>query len=108
MAESSVAEFIKGSSQNYVRVRSPQRDHLARILTASGATAEVRDDGALAVTDAGEEAIGELAAKHGITLYELYPQNASLEDAFMEMTRDSVQYHGSDSSRHPTLTTQVA
>jgi len=108
IAESSVEDFIERSSHNYVRVRSPQRDQLSLLLTAEGAATELQDDGALAVTGAGEEAIGDLAAAHGLTLHELSPQYASLEDAFMELTHDSVDYHGSDTAHHPNLTTQVA
>jgi ABC-2 type transport system ATP-binding protein len=108
IAESSVEDFIERSSHNYVRVRSPQRDQLSLLLTAEGAATELQDDGALAVTGAGEEAIGDLAAAHGLTLHELSPQYASLEDAFMELTHDSVDYHGSDTVHQPNLTTQVA
>ncbi len=58
------------------------------------------DDGALSVSGMSATDIGELAAASAIVLHELSPQMASLEDAFMELTRDSVEFHGvSDSDR---------
>jgi ABC-2 type transport system ATP-binding protein len=104
MAESSVAEFIERSSHNSVRVRSPEIQRLATLLTNEGATVETDQTGACTVTGAGEAAIGDLAAAHGITLHELAPQSASLEEAFMELTRDSVEYHGSTSPTYSTDT----
>jgi ABC-2 type transport system ATP-binding protein len=50
------------------------------------------EDSALLVTGAPTEDIGELAARHGITLHELSPQRASLEEAFMKLTDDAVEY----------------
>jgi ABC-2 type transport system ATP-binding protein len=98
MAEASVAEFIERSSLNSVRVRSPQLELLATLLTGEGATVHTDEEGALTVTGLSESAIGELAAAHVVTLHELSPQNASLEEAFMELTRDSVDFHGSDAA----------
>jgi len=40
------------------------------------------------------DAVGIVAAEHAITLYELVPHKASLEEAFMDLTRDDVEYHG--------------
>jgi len=95
IADTSVSDFINSSSQNYVRVRSPGAAQLADLLRGTGA--KVVDDvdapGALAVTGIEGAAIGELAAAHGVVLHELSPQQASLEEAFMELTRDSVEYH---------------
>ncbi|MCU1429926.1 MAG: multidrug transporter ATP-binding protein [Actinomycetia bacterium] len=108
IAESSVDEFIERSSRNYVRVRAPQLHKLGQLLTSEGAAITMEDDGALAVTGAGEAAIGDLAAEYGITLHELSPQNASLEEAYIELTQGSVDFHGADTASHPTLTTQVA
>jgi ABC-2 type transport system ATP-binding protein len=108
IAESSVAEFIERSSHNYVRVRSPQLEHLTQLLIFQGASTHMQDDGSLAVTGATEDTIGELAAAQGIVLHELSPQNASLEDAFMELTHESVDYHGSDPSQDSLPATKVA
>jgi len=107
IAESSVAEFIQRDPHGFVRVTSPQRDRLAQLLAAQGATAQIGPDGALAVTGADAAAIGDLAAANGIALHELCTQQATLEDAFIELTRDSVEYHGD--THHPgTPTTEAA
>jgi ABC-2 type transport system ATP-binding protein len=94
LAECSVEDLIKGSSQSFVRVRSPQNDQLATLLNAQGASSkpDVEADGALAVTGISAAAIGDLAAAKRIVLHELSPQEASLEEAYMELTRDSVEY----------------
>jgi ABC-2 type transport system ATP-binding protein len=95
IANSSVEDFIRSSSQNYVRVRSPRAHDLASLLTNEGARVAAEADGALAVTGLDGQAIGDLALAQGIALHELSPQNASLEEAFMELTKDSVEYHAS-------------
>jgi len=90
----STAEFIAESSGQTVRVRSPQHEQLDALLRARGAVVRSDPDGALAVSAMGAPDIGDLAAANGITLHELAPQMASLEEAFMEITRDSVEFHG--------------
>jgi ABC-2 type transport system ATP-binding protein len=92
LTESSVEDLIHGSSQNFVRVRSPQNDKLAKLLAAKGGSSHAEADGALAVTGMASAAIGDLAAAKSIVLHELSPQEASLEEAYMELTRDSVEY----------------
>jgi ABC-2 type transport system ATP-binding protein len=92
VAEASVEDLIRGSSQNFVRVRSPNNDKLAALLGGHGGSTSPEADGALAVTGISASAIGELAAAQGIVLHELSPQEASLEEAYMELTRDSVEY----------------
>ena len=92
LAESSVEDLVQGSSGNFVRVRSLRSDKLAKLLIGAGASSHVEADGALAVTGISAAAIGELAAVEGIALHELSPQDASLEEAYMELTHDSVEY----------------
>lgn len=92
LAEASVDDLIHGSSGNFVRVRSLSNDNLAKLLTGTGASTHTEADGALAVTGIAASAIGDLAAAQGIALHELSPQEASLEEAYMELTRDSVEY----------------
>jgi ABC-2 type transport system ATP-binding protein len=74
-----------------VRVRSPQASRLGALLRASGAVVRA-DEGVLDVTGADCAAVGDLAARHGIAIHELSPQTASLEAAFMELTRDSTDF----------------
>ncbi len=100
IAQSTVSEFVQRASHNYVRLRSPMRNRLIPLLQGEGASVSVEGDGALAVTGAKVETIGELVAANGIVLYELSEQHASLEEAFMELTGDSVEYHGDAESSH--------
>jgi ABC-2 type transport system ATP-binding protein len=89
-----VPDFIAQSTSQFVRVRSPRSSELARLLMAEEVQVTSEDDGALSVSGMSAVNIGELAGASGIYLHELSPQMASLEDAFMELTRDSVEYHG--------------
>ena len=88
-----VTEFVESSSQHSVRVRSPELDRLRVVLAAAGGSVRPGEDGAIDVTNLDAAAIGELAASNGVILHELTPRRASLEEAFMELTRDSVEYH---------------
>jgi ABC-2 type transport system ATP-binding protein len=90
-----VEDFVQSSSRQSVRVRTPRAEDLAAHLRAEGADVCPLPDGMLEVVGADAATIGELAASHGIALHELTPQRASLEEAFMELTSDSVEYHAS-------------
>ncbi len=94
IAQVSTEELISQSSQRFVRVRSPGIAALRDALERDGATTVSEDDGSLSVRGPDATAIGELAARIPVTLHELSPQSASLEEAFMELTEDSVEYHG--------------
>ncbi|MET9428774.1 MULTISPECIES: ABC transporter ATP-binding protein [unclassified Streptomyces] len=93
LADTSMAEFIHQNSRSYVRVRSPRRAELRDALLGAGLTATETAGGTLEVDGTTTEEIGELAARHGITLHELSAQRASLEEAFMRMTAAAVEYH---------------
>jgi ABC-2 type transport system ATP-binding protein len=88
-----MADFIEQNSRSYVRVRSPQRERLLDVLRSAGITVVQTGSGALEVDDGKPEHIGELAAQHRLVLHELSPQQASLEEAFMRLTAESVEYH---------------
>jgi ABC-2 type transport system ATP-binding protein len=92
LADDSVEAVIAGRGQSTVHVRSPHSDQLAALLTARGAGATSPAPGELTITGVSTDEIGDLAATNGITLHELTPQQVSLEEAFMELTHDSVQY----------------
>ncbi|ORI20024.1 export ABC transporter ATP-binding protein [Rhodococcus sp. 1163] len=99
ITDSSVQDFIDNASEASVYVRSPQRDLLRSALTSAGLT--VRDPATaddlqpgLVVTDSNTDDIGEIAARAGFVLHELSSQRGSLEEAFMKLTGDDVQYHG--------------
>jgi ABC-2 type transport system ATP-binding protein len=92
ITQAPIGELLAAGSGSYVRVRSPQAAGLAAVLEASGATVTRQGDGTLAVTGASTDAIGELARVSGFTLAELSAQQASLEDRYMELTRDTADY----------------
>ncbi|MFE2474721.1 ATP-binding cassette domain-containing protein [Streptomyces sp. NPDC059389] len=94
LADMSMADFIHKNSRSYVRLRSPQQERLKDVLHEAGIDAiSVPATGVLEIDGVAVEQLGELAAQHQIVLHELSPQRASLEEAFMRMTADSVEYH---------------
>ncbi|MYW44944.1 ABC transporter ATP-binding protein, partial [Streptomyces sp. SID161] len=93
LADTSMADFIRTNSRSYVRIRCPQRERLLDVLHQAGITAVQAGGGALEVEGGKAEQIGELAARYGLVLHELSPQQASLEEAFMQLTADAVEYH---------------
>jgi ABC-2 type transport system ATP-binding protein len=92
LADTSTADFIAENSEARTRVRSPQGDRLAEALSSRGAQV-TRVDGFLEVPGMSTDQVGDVAAAQGLTVHELFTQRSSLEEAFMEMTRDSVEYH---------------
>jgi len=93
LADTSMADFIERNSRSYIRIRSPQRERLLDVLHEEGVTVIESGSGALEVDGGKAEQIGELAAQHQIVLHELSPQQASLEEAFMQLTAGAVEYH---------------
>ncbi len=93
IADVSMSDFIARSSNNSVLVRSPQAREFAAVLGNVGATVTPNEDGSITVLGPDCARIGDLAAENGIRLHELSPIRASLEQAFMELTGDSVEYH---------------
>jgi ABC-2 type transport system ATP-binding protein len=96
LAESSIDDLIQGNSQNFVRVRSTQDAELAALLTEKGGVSTLEADGAMAVTGITASAIGDLAGTNGIFLHELSPQEVSLEEVYMELTHDAVEYRAGE------------
>jgi ABC-2 type transport system ATP-binding protein len=93
IADTSVEDFLRHASGNVVRVRSPQADDLrARLASGADVSVEAVEPGLLEVTGLTAAQIGDAAAEHGIALHELTPQQASLEEAFMDLTRDDVEF----------------
>jgi ABC-2 type transport system ATP-binding protein len=79
-----------------VRVRSPQAADLAARLAGPDVTVEPAEDGLLEIHGATSVEVGELAAAAGIVLHELTPLQGSLEDAYMSLTSESVEYHSAE------------
>lgn len=93
LANTSMADFIQQNSRSFVRLRSPQQEQIRDALHEGGFTVAEAGDGALEIDGSTSEEVGELAARHGLVLHELSSQRASLEEAFMQMTAESVEYH---------------
>jgi ABC-2 type transport system ATP-binding protein len=93
IADTPTAQFIESGARGDVLVRSPRAAELARLLSARGASVTPESDGGLAVTGMDAPAVADLAAEHGIAVHELVPRHASLEEAYLAITGDSIQYH---------------
>ncbi|MDX6410850.1 MAG: type transport system ATP-binding protein [Gaiellaceae bacterium] len=98
IADVSVEEFIRRHSKHVVVVRSPQAAELAEVIAGPNVSIKPVEHGAFEIEGLTAEQIGTEAAAHAIVLYELAPQQASLEDAFMDLTRDEVEFHANPSS----------
>lgn len=96
IAATSMHEFVSRAGADVVRVRSPQLETLRTAAEESGFSVHVSEHGGeasvLEISGALIEQVGELAARRGVTLYELSPQRVSLEDAYLSLTDDAVQY----------------
>jgi len=91
IAQCTTAEFIQRAGESGVRVRSPHLDTLRLALLDKGFEPAFADDG-LTVAGATTDQIGDIAAANGVVLHELSPQTGSLEQAFMRLTGDAVEY----------------
>ena len=96
IADTTIDEFLGNGVGSFVRVRSPQADVLTTLLQARGATVVLQTDGALRITGAGGDTVGEIARENGVTLQELSTQQATLEQRYMELTSDTVDYRATD------------
>jgi ABC-2 type transport system ATP-binding protein len=92
IADCTVAEFIAQNSSETVRVRTPQQDVLATAVAAAGGTVLDDGDGVLVVHGLTAGRVGDIAFDNAVRLHELAPAHASLEEAFMELTADSVEF----------------
>jgi len=92
LADLPTAELIESSARRDVLLRSPRAAELAGLITAAGGTVTPQDDGALVVVGLDAAAIGDLAAGHGIAVHALVPRQASLEDAYLDLTGESTDF----------------
>ena len=99
IADTGVDEFVQGASKQSVRVRSPQLERLVELLAGPEVRIETVQPSVVDVYGLDSERVGTIAAEHRIVLYELSPQRASLEEAFMELTRDSLEFHTDEDSQ---------
>jgi ABC-2 type transport system ATP-binding protein len=92
IAEGSVGDIVRHTSTGHVRVDTAEPERLRVLLVGRGADVSTQADGTFAVTGLEARDVGTVAAAAGIALYELSSQSASLEEAFMELTRDAAEY----------------
>jgi ABC-2 type transport system ATP-binding protein len=92
IADTTVDKLTESSGRGDVLVRSPREREFGELLAAHGAVVTAVGDGRVSVTGMDAAAVGDLAAAHGIAVHELIPRHASLEEAFMDITGDSVEY----------------
>ena len=90
----SMADFIAEETVAAVTVRSPQSAELSALLKSNGVTVHLGEGAGITVEGLTSEEIGTLAAGAQITLFELTPQIASLEDAYMKLTENVIDFHG--------------
>ena len=92
ITDAPVSEVIAGSTGSRVHVRSPHASQLADLLAGPDVTVMRAESGVLEVTGLDASGIGDLAAQHSLAIHELTPMNASLEEAYMALTADAVEY----------------
>jgi len=92
IADTSVDTFVSGAAGTSVRVRTDEAEGLRRLLAGPDVSVASVESTVLEVAGLTSDRIGRIAADAGIALAELTPQQASLEEAFMELTRDAVEY----------------
>jgi ABC-2 type transport system ATP-binding protein len=93
IAQAGVDEFVRQAAGSWVFVRSPHATRLGQLLTERGYTVTAGpEEQTFTVTGVDPAVVGELAASVGLVLHELTPQQASLEEAFLEVTRESTEY----------------
>ncbi len=95
IADAPTSEVLAGSGRHAVRVRTSDPEELGRALGRMGASVDRLDDGALVVTGVPTEAIGDLARKVDLTVHELTELSSSLEQVYLELTADSLDYAAS-------------
>jgi ABC-2 type transport system ATP-binding protein len=101
IADTSVDDFVRRASGSRVLVRTPQATGLRELVLGPGVSVTSSQPEVLEVTGLGAKEIGELAAQNGIVLHELTPLQASLEEAFMELTREDVEFKTGELAGEP-------
>jgi len=92
IADTSVDEFVRRASGAVVRVRSPHAAKLRELVLGPNVTVTSEEPTVLEISGTTTEQVGEIASANGIVLHELMLEQASLEEAFMELTRDDVEF----------------
>lgn len=93
LADAPIGDVIAGATRRVVRVRTPRVQALTATLVGPDVTITSFDDGTIEVSGLDAAQIGDASAAAGIPLHELTPIGASLEEAYLELTHDEVEYH---------------
>jgi ABC-2 type transport system ATP-binding protein len=101
IADTSTSEFLNAASGNVVRLRSPQAAELRALLVGPDVTVEALEPGYLEVHGMTAVQIGDTAAANGLALHELTPQQVSLEEAFMDLTREDLEFQAAEIETAP-------
>jgi ABC-2 type transport system ATP-binding protein len=99
IADMSVDEFVRKAGGERVRVRTPDAARLRELVLGPAVSVVSAETGVLEVEGLTSQTVGEIAAANGIVLHELVPVQASLEEAFMELTRDDVEFKSIESQQ---------
>jgi ABC-2 type transport system ATP-binding protein len=94
IAHLTVEDLVRKASGGGIRVRSPEASQLVHLLAGPNVIVSPRTPGVLVIQGTTPEQIGDLARDNGIALYELVEETVSLEDAFMELTSQDIEYQG--------------
>ena len=96
LADTGMAEFIERNARSYVRIRTPDPARMSEALARAGIEVRRASDGSLEAFGTEPATVGELAAAHRLTVHEVGVRSASLEEAFMRLTGQAVEYRGAD------------
>ncbi|MFZ3595951.1 ABC transporter ATP-binding protein [Streptomyces sp. BH104] len=102
LADTTVTDLVRESGAAYVKVVTPEADRLRALLAGADVAAEAPDT--LHVRGIDAPAVGRIAAAHALPLFELTPRTASLEQAFMDLTQDAVEYQATTPTAASALT----
>lgn len=103
LADTSVARFIEANSRGFVRIKTPEPEHMRDVLATAGLQVLPGPDGTLEAVGAQASVIGDLVSSHGLTVHEVSTQSASLEEAFMQFTAGAVDYRSPGPPRQQTI-----
>ncbi|MES5816911.1 ATP-binding cassette domain-containing protein [Streptomyces sp. RG80] len=105
IADCSTQDFLARNATSSVLVRSAHSARLRELITEAGGACTSGEDDSLIVSGLDPSRIAEVALAGRLTVHELTPQFTTLEEAFMEATNDSVEYHGEVAAARPSPTT---
>ncbi len=92
LADAPLGELVRSWTTEAVLVRSPELTRLVEVLVPEGVTTTLAEPGLAHVVGASAAVVGDIAARHGIPLHELTPRSGSLEDAYLALTDDAIEY----------------